>query len=261
MKRKKIKVACEAVRGRAHEASALPCQDKVFSKRFEKNWVVVALADGAGSAPLSHIGAEYVVQELTNIVFENFDDLSGSASHILKTIVTKLQSGIYSIAEQHNASVNDFACTLLFSSIKSVKRKHIYLAGHIGDGVIIMQERGRSSVLSHPDRGEFANSTFFVTSDSAEKRLRIHTGIAYGDIGFLLVSDGTADSLYRKKDGEIAPACNEIFRWAEIYPTKKFKRILRRNLHSVFREMTRDDCSIALMRTVGIERAPKKEFS
>lgn len=52
---------CCAAQGSGHRKSGVPCQDKTF--RLDKNGVhIIVLSDGAGSARLSHFGAERVVR-------------------------------------------------------------------------------------------------------------------------------------------------------------------------------------------------------
>lgn len=249
----KIKTACYAAKGRAHEISGQPCQDKVFIKRIRKNCAFAALADGAGSEFLSHIGAYYAVSNLFSIINDSINNHLIDEINLRKKIVTKLQIGFDELAIKHNALRNNFACTLLFVYSKLIKKRTFYIAGHIGDGVIALFNAKESKVLSPPDRGEFSNSTFFLTSDNALSHFRIYKGTLYGDAGFMLMSDGTAESLYRNSDAALAPACAKIFRWADKFSSKKITRLLEKNSNYVFREMTRDDCSIALMRTVGIK--------
>ena len=50
-----------AAQGRSHIKSDIPCQDKTYSA-FDNDTQVIALADGAGSAKLSHYGAETVTK-------------------------------------------------------------------------------------------------------------------------------------------------------------------------------------------------------
>ena len=64
--------------------------------------------------------------------------------------------------------------TLLFVSIKNNK----YIAGHIGDGIIgIIDEKGDAIVLSEPENGEFANTTYFTTSENYKYHLRLYREI------------------------------------------------------------------------------------
>ena len=61
-----------AVAGRGHERRGIPCQDKTY--RFQYNGVnTVALADGAGSAKLSHLGASRISEFTCKEMAEHFD--------------------------------------------------------------------------------------------------------------------------------------------------------------------------------------------
>lgn len=65
------RLVCCAMQGSGHKKSGVPCQDKTF--RLNKNNVhVIALSDGAGSARLSHFGAERVVRAAAELVADRF---------------------------------------------------------------------------------------------------------------------------------------------------------------------------------------------
>lgn len=61
-----------AVQGRSHIKADIPCQDKTFAL-VKNNVYVMALDDGAGSAKLSHFGAECVTKFICQELSENFD--------------------------------------------------------------------------------------------------------------------------------------------------------------------------------------------
>ena len=60
-----------AVQGRSHVISNTPCQDKTFHMS-EDDTEVIALADGAGSAKLSHFGAELVTKRICELLVKQF---------------------------------------------------------------------------------------------------------------------------------------------------------------------------------------------
>ncbi len=97
-----------------------------------------------------------------------------------------------------------------------------------------------------PENGEFANSTYFVTDKGAQSRLRIYQFDARGKIGVMLMSDGTAESLFNRSTSELAPAAATMFGWARKISSKKLGMVLEQNLEQVFRAKTTDDCSIAI---------------
>ena len=60
--------------GRSHRRSGAPLQDRTCV-RTENGVTAAALADGAGSASLSHEGAEAAVQRTCRFLCRNFDAL------------------------------------------------------------------------------------------------------------------------------------------------------------------------------------------
>jgi len=139
--------------------------------------------------------------------------------------------------------IEDLACTLLFAAFKD---GHV-LAGHLGDGVIGVQDGTEVRVLSLPENGEYANSTFFVTDKGASSHLRIYQFDVTGSVGLILMSDGTAESLFNRSTNGLAPAVATIFSWSRKLPTKKVSVVLEQNLEHVFRTKTTDDYSIAIL--------------
>ena len=104
-----------AVQGNGHFANNIPCQDKVASLR--KNGVsVIALADGAGSAKLSHYGAEKVTQFVCEKLCSNFDYMFADDRDGLNAktdLLFDINYMLEKLAEGHDCSVRDFSSTLL----------------------------------------------------------------------------------------------------------------------------------------------------
>ena len=250
--RLKIRVADAYATGRHHLLGDIGCQDRTFSKIIKRNKGFVALSDGAGSAKYSQLGAEYVVSEAFNIIKnKNLMELEPSLE-FSREFIQSLHDGLQRKAQQESIEIKQLACTMLFLLLHIKKNRIFYFAGHIGDGLIIGNNQKKSYVLSHPEHGEFASSTYFVTSQDAYKHLRLYKGELSGNAGFLLTSDGTAECLYRKSDGLLAPACSQIFKWGENYKKHKIQSILTRNLKNIFTQETLDDCSLALISISGL---------
>ncbi len=247
-----IRVAGAAVRGRSHIRDGKPCQDKYFVWRGkDKKYAGIALSDGAGSSSYSQIGAEYTVKKVIPFVKENFDLYHRSPLNAGREIAEYLSKGLSEVAVANGLKLNDLACTLLFVVIRRRKNSVHYLAGHIGDGTIVY---GRDSkdvkVLSEPERGEYANTTIFLTSSESKSRIRIYSGTLKRPIAFMLMSDGAADTLYIKRTRNPNQVyCRQIFNWCKKYCKKKIALILQWNLASgVFREVSSDDCSLCVLK-------------
>ncbi len=252
MLRAGIRVACSSVPGRGHDRNGREGQDKVFSLRLGKRTALAALADGAGSAPFSHIGAEESLRILGRLLKERKDDVDFTDEVFWRSLVRDVRAELLRFSVQENIDFRALASTLLFVCCAFRRKVVRYCSGHIGDGVIAISENGQAKVLSHPFNGEYANSTVFLTSGDMEKNLRLALGEAKGNTGFLLMSDGVAHSLYHKKSGTVAPACQKILSWSNQFPSRKVTEILTLNLKTVFRQMTQDDCSMALLNITGM---------
>lgn len=105
---------------------------------------------------------------------------------------------------------------------------------------------GHVEVLSHPDNGEYANTTFFITEPDAYTHFRIYSGV-HSAPSFALMSDGTAESLYLRLSGQTAPALLKLLEWTRELPKAKVEKILTSNLAQVFGARTTDDCSLGIL--------------
>ena len=146
------KSVCCAVRGRGHETKDIPCQDKVWPEGKQSGAVsVIALADGAGSAKFSHLGAECVVKSISNLVKTQFDKFISSqdATAVRKEIIQQLRQDLGKTAAEHECSLNDLASTML---VAAADDKH-YLLIHIGDGVIGYLGNSGLNVATKPVNG------------------------------------------------------------------------------------------------------------
>jgi hypothetical protein len=253
----KIKVAGHAVQGRGHAKQNIVCQDKVRAFRFrDKRSAIVALADGAGSCTHSHIGAEYVVNNIGSIIHGRFEEYFFRPALVPSETINKLQDGLKSLARSEGVDMKALSSTLLFVYARKCRgntKRSKFIAGHIGDGAIGVLAGKKRGILSHPENGEYASSTFFLTSPKATSHLRVYTGQIKGNASFLLLSDGTCESLYSRQDGSLAPACDFIFKWFDRLPQKKIAKGLEKNLRNILRFFTLDDCSIAALGLTGLE--------
>ena len=236
------------VRGRSHIKEDIPCQDKICSMN-SGDFVVSALADGAGSAKLSHFGAERVTQYMCTCMKEGFsefyDEKDGTA--FKHQIVSGIISELKELAEEKGCDVKDLASTLMVVSVKEDK----YILLHIGDGVIGYLKKDGLKVASAPDNGLFANVTVFTTSENAVSKMKILKGSLGAIEGFVLMSDGSGASLYNKKERMLAPAVAKTMKLAKISDISMLEKRVAESLEKVIKTKTTDDCSIAIMMNDG----------
>ena len=240
--------SCE-VQGLGHIDNDVPCQDKTLC--FEHNGIhIISLSDGAGSARLSHLGAQCVVETISELISENFDELyyCTDGLRVKKHIVTEINHAIDQRAHEMMCDSDELAATLLFVAVSEDR----FILGHIGDGVIGYMSGLDPKVAFPPSNGEFANETVFVTSNNAINAFNLARGELGDIIGFVVMSDGTENSFYHKPSGTLSKTIRKLISKAYLIEGEKMESQLITTFENVIRQKTRDDCSIAILSRDGI---------
>ena len=241
---KEWKVAGTYVAGISHERQKKGCHDR-YAYKYNNGAISISLADGAGSALKPEVGADIATKQVNKTVTKHFDYIFESdifsASHKL-THAIRTTFGIY--AKRYNCNIKDLATTLLFACVKDDK----FIAGHIGDGILACLKNDELVVLSPPDNGEFVNETYFITSNSYKSRFRLFKGSLNEIEGFVLMTDGTCESLFDKREKKLAPVVFTLFEWLDNYSMAEVNSALKVNFEGLIRKKTTDDCSIGLLK-------------
>lgn len=240
--------------GRGH-GNAL-CQDKTLVLTSGEDFFL-GLADGAGSAQFSDIGAECSLHAIRNFLLENFDDVFSSKDLELvkRVLIKEILSSLKKESDSKGSKIEEFASTLLFAVSKNKK----LIIGHIGDGAILIKKSNETKVLSQGQKGEFANATYFTTS----KQILSCMFLAKGDInslnGIILMSDGSQSGLISKSNQKISPLIEKIFFWTSfLNPTATRAKV--KDVLKLLRLRTMDDCSIAgIVRIPTIDSLPEED--
>lgn len=237
------KVVKATMRGTSHIKDNLPCQDVVDSSISSVK--IIVLADGAGSAKYSDLGAKYACNAIISNVERRFNKLYDTDLQLLKKrLVNSIQLRLYNSASKKKTDINEFCSTLLFAAIKGSK----LLIGHIGDGVIgAIDNEGKNIVISEPERGEFANTTFFTTTPDYRSHFRIYKLSVDGFKSIFLMSDGTADCFYLRSGQKFSNAINKISKWMETTDISEINEAISENMHDTFPSKTSDDCSFIMI--------------
>ena len=238
------KISGTAVQGLRHISDNTPCQDKIFSLR-KNSITAIALADGAGSAALSHYGAETAVKTVCEKLCSEFNlminnpDASVVKRNILDAIILQLNV----LAQKLKCEISDLSSTLLAAASDD---KSLMIV-HLGDGIIACSSRGEMKAVSLPDNGEYKNETFFTTSHDALSRMRLLKGSTSGISGIALMSDGTEDSFFDRNKNKFSDLLEEIKQKTVMYPEEDTDRELEYIFDGIVKQTTRDDCSLIIM--------------
>ncbi len=185
--------AAATVAGSSHLAVGAGCQDAylcdIFAGPDDTSVLVAIISDGAGSAEQGATGSALVTASLTDQIAAWL-----AAGGTVKTLeqstvfewVDGVRESIATEAGSANLPMRAYAATLLLVLIDD----HNAACAQIGDGAIVTTDAsGDWGCEFWPQRGTFANQTYFVTDDGA------HTNLQFAHrlqpvVEFAVFSDG-----------------------------------------------------------------------
>jgi len=169
-----------SVIGTSHENTGSTCQDANRCQTFPApgggEVLAAAVADGAGSAICGAEGAAITCRALMDLVSKHVT-AGKSIEQVSRDTANSWISTIQHILDQEAESAGrerrDFACTVLGVVICESCTACL----QVGDGVIVLSQC-EANTYGHvfwPDRGEYANTTHFVTENDSAERLHFES--------------------------------------------------------------------------------------
>lgn len=184
--------ACGAsVTGSEHVRKGLGCDD-AFAFGHVENFIVAAVADGAGSVSGTSAWGSYIAcQAVLNLAMRKnfvnkFDRASADeADEIMRWVFNGARAGVAKRAEAMGLPVGLLATTLSVA----IGTGDLLILGQIGDG--IMATEGDDGITTHliEEKDEYANATWFLHSDEAFEQ-SFRTTTRAGVTSFALSTDG-----------------------------------------------------------------------
>lgn len=254
----------EAVVGLAHRARDLPCQDAAGAVTAPHPALV--LADGAGSAAVSEIGARAVVsailrlldtlsRPLTDLLDGEISDPDESARQWGLLLIKHAHGIMKDLAQEHRRPLKDFRSTLLIM----IRGQRRLLWAKVGDGSLVIERVALTSITAGGDsiqeselsclgesgKGEFANETSFLDEITPET---MQCGVidATTICGMAMMSDGAAERLVANDGSRVASRVSTLLQQL------RDQQLKRQKLTQMFYEegfchaTTGDDRAIAL---------------
>lgn len=246
--------AADSCVGAAHlrHEPPTPCQDAALVVTGPFPMLVVA--DGAGSSPLSDMGAEAVVVGLRRLVdtlsrhFRTVLDTvdappEATARALAHTLVRHACGLIDDLASQHRRPASDFRSTLL---VCVAGRSH-WLWARVGDGALIVEKNRTLRLLGEAGKGEFANQTVFLGRDLHPEQIQWGVESAEGLSGVAAMTDGAAERLVSTDGMRISSQIGTFFREArEEKLTRSALRLFFQE-RDVWRSSSGDDRGLAVL--------------
>lgn len=151
--------------GRRHEDAESHNQDNFLYRILpEQSTVVVAVSDGAGSAPKAKIGSYIAVRHAVNVAADELRCHSGPET-ALRAGLKAASDAIGKIADKDPVhDVEGYHCTLILAAWTP----DAVAAIQVGDGAAVVTTLDGVKMLTIPQQGEYANETYFVTMPQAE---------------------------------------------------------------------------------------------
>ena len=201
-------------RGRSHANAGKCREDDVALCSAGDQMIAVAVADGAGSAPLSRLGSRLAVAAAIEVL--------GAAPAAVVTSEVLLRARLAQAAsaaaaaleaasEQHAVPLADLATTLLLCALVPGPPTLLGCL-QIGDGVIAACDATSIRPLQHSDRGEYAGQTYFLSRarlEPQELAVRIHVQTLPPPRWIMVATDGVTDPYLETEQAVFDAQCWE----------------------------------------------------
>jgi Protein phosphatase 2C len=171
--------------GTSHRRTNTPCQDRTACQVLPGGALIAAVADGAGSAAMSGRGAEIAVRTVLAELGQRLGTGESDVRVHLREAAARARAAIVEEAILEEAALRDYASTLLVAVVSPYGDGAL----QIGDGVIAVNAENEWCWVFWPQRGEYANTTRFLTDDDAIDSIQVEE-LRQGVIDIALMSDG-----------------------------------------------------------------------
>ena len=192
------RVAAATAAGASHLRDNIPNQDAVAHRVIEIGRgavTVIAVADGAGSAPRSHEGSRIAVDAAVASVVEGINRqpaaafAEGMAASTVRDAIERARTEVERYGRRQGIPLSELASTL----IVALASDNLMTAAQVGDGAVIAFNigGGDAMTLCEAHTGEYANETTFITSRSRPHEIAsVGHASGYDYDALALITDG-----------------------------------------------------------------------
>lgn len=229
-----------------------PCQDAACV--VEGKRPVLIVADGAGSAALSHQGSQVLVNGLRRFLHTLADDYAIALDDIDEPGTEQIRKLALRPVKHGLGLLQDLASTLhhpvsLFRStlIVAIGGRSRWLWLRIGDGALVIEENGQLQLIGQAGKGEYANQTQFIDEQLHPDHVQFGVFSSTALTGVAAMSDGTAERLVNLHTGQVAGQLGQFITQAQQ------KQLNTLKLHQFFahaetwQKTTGDDRALAIL--------------
>ncbi len=198
-----------AVTGTSHAAQGRGCEDFAAARLIgtvRGNVLAACVCDGAGSSLQAATGAKVAAEAFLNVAGDRLRDSGGVIGETdLGDFLSFAALAVTLRAFTEKQPARDYASTLVAALVADTWSAFV----QIGDGAIVVPSaEGRWELVFEPQRGTYANETYFLTDEDA--RQRAHVSLRpYVVAEVSLFSDGLERLLIREAVG--SPVADAFF--------------------------------------------------
>jgi hypothetical protein len=196
------RVVGASVPGVSHRSSGQACQDAHAWQVLENGVLLIAVADGAGSAPLSDAGAAVAAQAAVTEAAQRLGDClpyeEDDWRWVLRSVVEAAREAVEEDAHTRGRTLGELATTLVLA----IATPQLVAAAQVGDGAAIARlGPDRFVSLTRPPEQEYVNETTFLTSQDFLNRTQFVVSQAE-TTGLAVFSDGLQMLALKMPQGE-----------------------------------------------------------
>jgi len=199
----KSRVFGSSVIGPMHLQGAIPCQDACAYAATAEDAIIIAVADGLGSAAKSDAGASQAVASAFRFCMSALGsdaDEERKLEEVVRGAAAYAREELERLALEESCNLRDLACTL----IVAIATGRQFAVAHIGDGAVVGEIDGCLSLISSPGDSEYTNEVVPLTSKEWHNSLRIASGES-SIRGIAVFTDGCQRAAFRKEEDALVP--------------------------------------------------------
>jgi hypothetical protein len=159
--------------GESHEASGAPCQDAFAWAEVSRDLLVIAVADGLGTAPRSDEGAAIIVEAAVDSAVAARAGEPVDHDHDLEDVVRlgafAARAAVEGLADEFGIPLSDLASTLVFVAVSG----GAVCVAQVGDGAVVAETSDGLALVSGPNHGEYINEVTPLTASTWLEGLRV----------------------------------------------------------------------------------------
>ncbi len=190
-----------SVRGASHKDIGTCCQDAFAFQSTSAGVHIAAVSDGAGSRPLSHVGAQLAVSTcLSKAEALIEDDRNYLKPDFMLEVFNKAHEVLKKKAsEKEGLKLSDLACTL----IMTIWTDSDFSTAHVGDGGAICMLDDGPHIAARPAESDLANYTDMITSDSWQETIQYEQQSNVNVHSIAMFTDGLQNLAFRTEDNTL----------------------------------------------------------